>query len=155
MSKSKAPEPAEGEAAGGKKKSKLVIVIIAAVVLLVALIGAKSMMGHKKPAGPPKPVEGKELALDSFLVNLAGNNDHYLKATISLGLQKGVDEKTITDHTAAIRDCVLSILTSKHRKDLSGTSDEEALKVELKDGINKVLAKPDVVNIYFTEFATQ
>ncbi len=153
MSKSKAPVAEEKEP--GKKKSKLVIVVIAAVVLLVALLGAKSMMGNKKPAGPPKPVEGKEMALDSFLVNLAGNNDHYLKTTISLGLQKGVDEKKITDHTAAIRDCILTILTSKHRKDISGTAGEEELKTEIKDGINKVLDKPDVVNVYFTEFATQ
>ncbi len=153
MSKSKAP--AAEESAPGKKKSKLAVAIVAGVVLLIALIGAKSMLGHKKPAGPPKPVEGKEMALDSFLVNLAGKNDHYLKTTISLGLQKGVDEKKITDHTAAIRDCILTILTSKHRKDISGTAGEEELKSEIKDGINKVLAKPDVVNVYFTEFATQ
>ncbi len=157
MSKAKAKPAAAAEGDAPKPKSKLIPVVLTIVVLVAAILGGKAVMGSKKPAkhGKTAPAEGSELALDDFLVNLAGNGDHYLRATISLGVRKGVQESDLKTKMAPIRDAILTVLSSQHRSTLNTDQGKTALKTQIEQQVNKELGKDDVVNVYFTAFATQ
>lgn len=107
-----------------------------------------------------EPVEvGHAMPLEEFLVNLTGNGDHYLRATIALGLKKGLTEEKAKEHVPAIRDAILTILSEKTLKDLSNTKGRETLKEELVEKVNEAVGGEEeeepVVKIYFTAFATQ
>ncbi|HLK59819.1 MAG TPA: flagellar basal body-associated FliL family protein, partial [Chthonomonadaceae bacterium] len=128
--------------AAGKKKGSSKILMIAIVVVLVvgALFVGKTFLGGKSASGKekekPKIEEGVSLPMDEFLVNLSGGGDHYLRATLALGLKKGVTEEQIKEKVPAIRDAALSVLRSKDMKDLTKPDAQDKLKDELKEKIN-------------------
>ncbi|MCS6776793.1 MAG: flagellar basal body-associated FliL family protein [Chloroherpetonaceae bacterium] len=101
---------------------------------------------------------GHAMALDEFMVNLSGGGDHYLRATIALGLRKGLSEEKVKHHVHPIRDAILSVLTSKTLKDLSTPGGREQLKRELLQAVNEAVEEeeePIAGKIYFSAFATQ
>ena len=138
------------------KKKPLPLIIGAVILLLVLAIGAKSVLGSKSHSKEKKaaPEVGIEMPLEEFLVNLNGG-EHYLKATISLGLKKGLTEEEAKHHLAPMRDAILVVLGSKTLKDLNELKDRDALKEELKTKINAAAPDEPVVKVYFTAFATQ
>jgi flagellar FliL protein len=54
-----------------------------------------------------------------------------------------------------VRDILISVLSSKTSKELKSPEGKEALKQELKERVNSVLAKGQIARVYFTEFAIQ
>lgn len=153
------PEAAEGKAAKGKANGSKagLMVIIAVVVAVSALIGGKVVIsGHKTSAKKTESTDqvGAKVQLEEFLVNLSGN-DHYLRATLSLGLKKGLTEESVKDDTAPIRDAINSVLSSKKVDELTTEEGKERLKGEIKDRVNHELGNDKVARVYFTAFATQ
>ena len=121
---------------GGKKPLPLIIGVV--VVVLILLVG-KSVLGGHKPGGKDKKENaevGISIPLDEFLVNLAGGGDHYLRATIALGMKKGITEEQSKEHVAPVRDAILTVLSSKSLDALSKPQGREELKSELKSKIN-------------------
>jgi flagellar FliL protein len=148
------------EAAAGGKKKPLPLIIGAVVLVLAILVGPKVLGGSK--AEPEKAKKKKQKAevghsipLDEFLVNLNGSGDHYLKTTIALGVPKEFTEEKMKEHTPAIRDTILTILSSKSIKELSIPKKREELKKEIMERINEAMDDEVVVKVYFTAFATQ
>ena len=140
---------------GGKKK--LILGIIAIVIIVNLVIVGRIMMSHGKKA-PAKPVVeevGLKMNLDEFLVNLQGSGDHYLRATIALGLKKDLTEEKVKEDIAPIRDAIVSVLCSKKLEDLSTEEGKEKLRTEAKERINRELGDEKVVKVYLTSFATQ
>jgi len=142
------------------KKGAPVLPIIGVVLVLNLLMVGKIFMGGSaaKEGGKAEKHEetvGVKMPLEEFLVNLAGSNDHYLKATFSLGLKKGETEEKLKEEVAPIRDSILSILTTKQPEDLVTEAGKEKLKKEIVDKINKEIGGDKVVKVYFMSFATQ
>jgi flagellar FliL protein len=146
------------EATESKKKKLPIPIIAGVVVLLLVLFFAKGMLGGHKSDAKEKKKEAKvgiSLSLDEFLVNLSGGGDHYLRATISLGMAEGVAEEKAKEHVAPMRDAILAVLSAKTLKDLSSAKGRDDLKEELKAKINAASGEDQVVKVYFTAFATQ
>jgi flagellar FliL protein len=142
------------KAKGGKKKLPI---IIGVVVLILALVVAKSVLGGGKSKKDKKVSEevGISVPLDEFLVNLSGGGDHYLRATIALGMRKGITEEQEKEHIAPVRDAILSVLSSKSLDDLNKSKERDDLKEELRTKVNTATGDDSVVKVYFTAFATQ
>lgn len=155
-----ASEPdAAPEQLPAKKKSKaplmiglLVLVMAVAAGVTVKVVLAK---GHAKK-GPQKVEVGTVVPLDDFLLNTADpSGDHYVKATLAIGLIKGVDADGFKNKIPIVRDAIVMDLSSKTMEQLRTTPDKMALKSELTDKINQELGEKDVADVYLESFATQ
>ncbi len=153
MSEEKKEKPEKAAKSGKKPPIKI---IIGVVVLLVIMVVAKGVLGKSKPK-VKKTVShqvGISLPMEEFLVNLTGG-DHYLRATISLGMSKEVKEEETKEKMAPMRDAILTALSSKTLKDLSSEEGREKLKTDLVEKVNAAAGSDMVVKVYFTAFATQ
>lgn len=150
------------EAAAGAKKGPPMMIIMA--VFAVVVLGAAFMMVQKagakqKDAGAVKKVEkGPVMTLDEFLVNLSDpGSDHFLKVTVGLELDKskGKTAEGLKEETPAIRDAVLTALSSQTRDEVTPIKGREKLKADIKKNVNAALGEDDVQGVYFTNFVTQ
>jgi flagellar protein FliL len=124
--------------------------------------GKEDSKGHSDEESEEEEEEeievGHALTLEEFLVNLSGGGDHYLRATLAVGLRKGLTEEKAKEHVPAIRDAILTTMSAKTLKELSTPKGREGLKKDLIEKINELAEEeeePLVGKIYFTAFATQ
>lgn len=152
----------EPKAGGGKMPLFAVIGLI--LIMNVLVVGKVFFGGGGKPGGGKEGHEkhdkkseevGEKLQLEEFLLNLAGGNNHYLRATFAVGLKKGLSEKKMEEEIAPIRDAMLSVLTTKTLEDISTQAGREKLREEMVNKINEELGEEKVVKIYFINFAAQ
>lgn len=133
-------------------------VSIASVVLTVMFLTNKADIGKQKVI-EPRPQLGKMEKLGSFLVNLADAEEtHYLRSVIELEQNYGSAAEfgnEIGNRRSQLRDITIATLAAKTSEDLRTPEGKEALKQELKERINSVLAKGQIARVYFTEFAVQ
>ena len=150
------------ETAAGAKKGPPMMIIMA--VFAVVVLGAAFMMVQKanakqKEGAAVKKVEkGPVMTLDEFLVNLSDpGSDHFLKVTVGLELDKakGKTAESLKEETPAIRDAVLTALSSQSRDQVTPIKGREKLKAEIKKNVNAALGEDDVQGVYFTNFVTQ
>lgn len=173
---------------GGKKKKPLPLIIGIVVLVIALFVGKTVMAGGKKDGKESTKKSksskyshddeeeshgkkgkksrkheedekvGHSLQLDEFLVNLQGSGDHYLKASLALGLKVGMTEEKAKEIVPMVRDLIIAALTEKSLKELSSTKGREALKEALLEKINEEAGEEadyPVVKIYITAFATQ
>lgn len=154
-------EKMDGAAAGAKKGPPLMIIM---AVFAVLVLGGAFMMVQKasakqKSGGEVKKVEkGPVMSLDEFLVNLSDpGSDHFLKVTVGLELDKakGKTAEGLKEETPAIRDAVLTALSSQTRDEVTPIKGREKLKAQIKKNVNEALGEDDVQGVYFTNFVTQ
>lgn len=131
---------------------------IASAVLTFAFLSNKAETGTQKVI-EPRPQLGQLEHLGDFLVNLADVEDsHYLRTVVELEQNYGSSPEfgnEIGNRKSQLRDIVISTLSSKTSEELRTPEGKEALKEELKERINSVLAKGQIARVYFTEFAIQ
>ena len=165
--------------------SNKVLLILAGLVLLLVLVmgGGMFMIYTKLPSASPKaavpeteagaeaisekakPEEiGAVVSVDTFIVNLADpGGNRYLRVTMDLELVgKPADKsahKTAGDELAKrmpqIRDAILMILSTKRYADISTTEGKTALREEIVNAANGLLASSQISRIYFKEFVIQ
>lgn len=169
------------DAGGGGGGNKMLIIIIAAVVGLLLIIGVVVaillMSGGDEP--PPQaaggaPAAGGNPALnmraggqtylsigptyafDQIIVNLASQSGRrYLKTTINAELSSDNLMVELDTKKPAIRDTMISVLSSKTFEEISTAKGKENLKNELVERINESLVDGKIVNLFFTDFAIQ
>ncbi|MEP0765519.1 MAG: flagellar basal body-associated FliL family protein [Fimbriimonadia bacterium] len=132
----------ESKAKAGKKKGIPKIAVIGLLILVLAgggFVASKKLMGGKEKA-PEALKEGKIVALDEFLVNLADGGT-FFKCQISLGIVEGAPEKLVEEHMAAVRDTIIMILTAKQPEEIGTPEGKLKLKRELLDGLNRLLGE--------------
>jgi flagellar protein FliL len=120
--------------------------------------GKKKKKSHDDEEDEEHVKVGHSLQLDEFLVNLQGAGDHYLKASLALGLKEGLTEEKAKELVPMARDIIIASLSEKSIKDLSSNKGRDELKDELLEKINEEAgeeADEPVVKIYITAFATQ
>ena len=79
------------------------------------------------------------VTLEPFVVNLAGDVQHYLQVGIDLRILDDHVNDQIKVHLPEIRNAVLLLLSSKSVEDLSGMEQKNRLRAELREAINKPL----------------
>jgi flagellar FliL protein len=133
-------------------------VSVVSAALTFVFLSNKNDVGKQKVI-EPRPQLGKLEKLGSFLVNLADAEEtHYLRSVIELEQNYGSSPEfgnEIGNRRSQLRDITIATLAAKSSEDVRTPEGKEALKQELKERINSVLAKGQIARVYFTEFAVQ
>ena len=135
------------EAASSAKQKKSPIMLIGVAVLALAIGGGAAwfFVGHKSGGDAAAEAKPKHLkapvfvTLEPFVVNLAGDVQHYLQVGIDLRILDDHVNDQIKVHLPEIRNAVLLLLSSKSVEDLSGMEQKNRLRAELREAINKPL----------------
>jgi flagellar protein FliL len=154
---------------GGKKK---LVIIVVALVLLLAGGGAGYYFLVLKPAHEKKIEESKAAALvkpvpdeakvgpmveiKEFVVNIISTDaPHYVKASLSLELDKDTTLEEVNKRMPQIRDAILLLIGNKTFEELQDIQGKNQVKAELKSKINSFLKSGKVNNVYLTDFVVQ
>jgi flagellar FliL protein len=134
----------------------------------LSAVSPKAVVSETGAEGAPdkaKPEEiGAVVSVDTFIVNLADpGGNRYLRVTMDLELAgKPADKsahKTAGDELAKrmpqIRDAILMILSTKRYVDISTPEGKTALREEILNAANGLLASSQISRIYFKEFVIQ
>ena len=165
-------DKAKDEAGKGGGKKKLLIIIAAALVLLIAGGGAGYFFLVYKPAQAKKAEESKAASLvkavpddakigpmveiKEFVVNIIGTDaPHYVKASLSLELDKDTTTDEVNKRMPQIRDAILLLIGNKTFEELQDIQGKNQVKAELKSKINSFLKTGKVNNVYLTDFVVQ
>ena len=154
----------------------LVILIGVVMIIMLGLGGGLFMMWNKLSAmetqaqgtaeaggqadgGTAVPIEkllGPIFPLDTFIVNLADKGGkRYLRITIDLELDDEELESEVAKRLPQVRDSILTILPTKRFEDISSAKGKTALRDQMLERINGLLARGQITNIYFKEFVVQ
>ena len=97
------------------------------------------------------------LTLETFVVNLDGSDQRaYLRVGITLGFSHNVAPNSKEElPIAALRDAILSVLSTARADHLLTRQGKEQLKGDLFRVITERVPQMGVLNIYFTEFLVQ
>jgi flagellar protein FliL len=156
---------ANGEAKGSSRK----LWIVVGLLVVVAAIGSAAFLAYPHFKGSQNISEGKAgaesksarvkaiLALEPFLVNLADNNEaRFVKVTFHLGLEEEWKEESKNSVTmAAMRDSIISLLSSKTAEQIMTTEGKEKLRAEVLSRVSTVSPKIKVLDIYIVDFVVQ
>ncbi|MCL2457636.1 MAG: flagellar basal body-associated FliL family protein [Desulfobulbus sp.] len=172
MAEKKPEKTEETKKNGGKKK--LIIMVAAVLVCLLAGGGYYFLMFkpnqaellHKqqeeskaaalvKPA-PEEPKIGPMVEIKEFIVNIIGTDaPHYVKASLSLELDRDGAVDEVNRRMPQIRDTILLIIGNKTFEELQDIQGKNQVKAELKSKINSFLKTGKINNIYLTDFVVQ
>lgn len=172
MAEKKAPQKdAKAQEAGGKKK-KLIIIIAAALIVVLIGVGAglfffmKKDPQQEKPADPGMQVPvpdlnnrsaiGPMVDIEELIVNIiAAENNHYVKAAITLELTNEIAKEEVVRRMPQIRDSIILLMSSKNYDELQDLQGKKQLKAELASKLNAILQSGSVKSIFFTDFVVQ
>lgn len=170
----KKPEKTDEPKKEGKKK--LIIIVAAAVVLLLLGGGGgyyflilkpkqeemqRKQEEESKAAALIKPVPeeakiGPMVEIKEFVVNIIGTDAaHYVKASLSLELDKDGTVDEVNRRMPQIRDAILLLIGNKTFEELQDIQGKNQVKAELKSKINSFLKTGKINNIYLTDFVVQ
>ncbi len=155
-----------------KPKGKKRWILVGAVVLLIAAGAAYPTYRYfrNRPASSSAATKGKGaqpakekkaeikalLPLDPFLVNLADKEDiRFVKATFQLGLTEPMSEEKNPAAHAAMRDAIISILTSRTSDQILSPEGKENLRQEIRKRINELAPKLKVQDVFIVDFVVQ
>jgi flagellar FliL protein len=148
----------------------LMILIGVMMIFMLGLGGGLFMMWNKLSAMETQapglsdseasvPVEkllGPIFPLETFIVNLADKGGkRYLRITIDLELDSAELESEVAKRLPQVRDSILTILPTKRFEDISSAQGKTALRDQILERINGMLARGQITNIYFKEFVVQ
>lgn len=166
--KKKNDDGSNGKSMGGKKK----LIIIAGIVVLLLIIGGAAFF-FLKPApetaeeldpGLDVPVPeithsqaiGPMVTINEFIVNIISEEGrHYVKASLTLELDKEEGVEETHKRMPQIRDSILLLVGNKTFEELQDLQGKKQLKAELVSKINSFLQTAKVKAIYFTDFVVQ
>jgi flagellar protein FliL len=140
----------------------MVFVLVAAGAALMALPftkGARTALWTKVmgKATHKKEEVKATLALEPFLVNLADRDEvRFVKTTFQLGLAEEPKEEIKSGAAiAAIRDSVISLLTSKKSEQILTPEGKDTLRQEIRARVNSISPKTKVLEVYIVDFVVQ
>lgn len=143
----------------------IIIILLAAILVGGGVFGGYIVSNKLKPetttadATKKAALDQKSFALDEFLVNLKSDNStRYLKTKIYIGYADNKETKDfeteLTDKKPILRDAINTVLRTKKAEDFTEAGVEQ-LKEEIKNRINPLLGKGQIVNVYFSEILVQ
>lgn len=169
MADAEIKEGEEQKPSSPKKKSRVGLILVIVAVLAVAgaagavfVIKPAALFGGETPpeeevavGGLTEPMEiGVPLPLEPFTLNLAaGSSKRVLKIALELEMCDESAKQAAQARTAAIRDTVITYLTSK--RDVEINQDREMIKSELLRRLKSIVGDKAVKRVYFTELLMQ
>jgi flagellar FliL protein len=118
--------------------------------------GENAEQGDQDSSVPVEKLLGPIFSLDTFIVNLADKGGkRYLRMTIDLELDSEELESEVKKRLPQVRDSILTILPTKRFDDISSAKGKTALRDQMLERINGLMARGKVTNIYFKEFVVQ
>lgn len=158
-------------AAGGGRK-KLMVMIAAVLVLLLAGGAAWYFLVYKKAEAARQAEASKAAAIaktvseetqigpmveiKEFVVNIIGQDvAHYVKASMSLELDREATLDEVNKRMPQIRDAILLLIGNKTYEELQDIQGKNQVKAEVKSRINSFLRTGKVNNVYLTDFVVQ
>jgi flagellar protein FliL len=144
-SKSETQGEAEVHGSGGKKKRLLLVGGAVLVMLALGGGGAWLLLGGKKEAAQTASAKPRDdhppifVTLEPFVVNLAGEVEHYLQVGINLKVADSHVPDQIKVHLPEIRNAVLLLLSSKHAEELATLEGKNQLRQEIRVAVNRPL----------------
>lgn len=159
------------KAAGGGRK-KLVVMVAAVLVLLLAGGAAWYFLVYKKAEAARQAEASKAAAIaktvseetqigpmveiKEFVVNIIGQDvAHYVKASMSLELDREATLDEVNKRMPQIRDAILLLIGNKTYEELQDIQGKNQVKAEVKSKINSFLKTGKVNNVYLTDFVVQ
>ena len=159
------------KAAGGGRK-KLVVMVAAVLVLLLAGGAAWYFLVYKKAEAarqaeaskaaaiaktvPEEAQIGPMVEIKEFVVNIIGQDvSHYVKASMSLELDREATLDEVNKRMPQIRDAILLLIGNKTSEELQDIQGKNQVKAEVKSKINSFLKTGKVNNVYLTDFVVQ
>ncbi len=159
------------KAAGGGRK-KLMVMIAAVLVLLLAGGAAWYFLVYKKAEAarqaeaskaaaiaktvPEEAQIGPMVEIKEFVVNIIGQDvSHYVKASMSLELDREATLDEVNKRMPQIRDAILLLIGNKTYEELQDIQGKNQVKAEVKSKINSFLKTGKVNNVYLTDFVVQ
>ena len=159
------------KAAGGGRK-KLVVMVAAVLVLLLAGGAAWYFLVYKKAEAarqaeaskaaaiaktvPEEAQIGPMVEIKEFVVNIIGQDvSHYVKASMSLELDREATLDEVNKRMPQIRDAILLLIGNKTYEELQDIQGKNQVKAEVKSRINSFLKTGKVNNVYLTDFVVQ
>jgi flagellar FliL protein len=108
-------------------------------------------------AGPEEPrAVVATLALEPFLVNLADRDSvRFVKTSFRLGLGKELEEKKIEMKIPAIRDSIITLLSSKTAEQIMTPQGKDKLRQQVRTRVNSISDQIDVLEVYIVDFVVQ
>ena len=103
-------------------------------------------------------IENKYMDLAEFTVNLADEGGkRYFKGELSLGYDKTKTklEEELTENQVVVRDVIIFFFKSQKADYINNVTNEEAIKKQLMDAINKELKKGKITDIRFKSMIIQ
>jgi flagellar protein FliL len=107
----------------------------------------------EEEAGSPY---GEFMELKDIIVNPADSNGRRL-LMVSLGLETEIPTllESITAREMVVRDTIINILGRRTVEDLAAIEQRNAIKDELLQAVNSVLAEGQISQLYFTQYVLQ
>jgi len=150
------------------KSHKKWIVLAAAITVVGAacflLFAFPNLLGFGRASAnrDQKNAKGIEqvksvLPLEPFVVNLVDANEvRFLKATFQLGLAEEPNEESKSAAViAAIRDSIISLLSSVSTEEILTPQGKNKLREEIRLRINSISPKLKVLEVYIVDFVVQ
>jgi flagellar protein FliL len=118
-----------------------------------SLLGRKGNAAQESTRPPVKAI----LSLEPFLVNLADTGGvRFVKTTFQLGLEEEwKDESKTSVATAAMRDSIISLLSSKTADQIMTVQGKDKLREEIRWRVNAISPKIKVLEVYIVDFVVQ
>ncbi|MDX9835662.1 MAG: flagellar basal body-associated FliL family protein [Desulfobulbus sp.] len=158
---------------GGSGKKKLILILVAVLVLLMTAGGAAwYFLAFKKAEEAATVAESKASAIartvaegtqigpmveiKEFVVNIISQDvSHYVKASMSLELDREATLDEVNKRMPQIRDAILLLIGNKTYEELQDIQGKNQVKAEIKSRINSFLKTGKVNNVYLTDFVVQ
>ncbi len=132
------------------------------LLLSLLTVGTAFAEGHGEGAGDKSKAAGEYMAITPALITNYGGPGpiHFLKAEITLRLDKNADASDIvTHHMPRIRHELIMLLTRQTEENLESMEGKEQLRRDALTTVQKLLesesGKKCVEDVLFTNFVTQ
>ncbi len=162
---------AELDQGNGEKKSlkKIIIIVVGAVVLLAAGGGATFfLMKDSMTKGPHEDSEAAAVPVEKFYFDMPtpvvvafpkGSGAKNARVTISMLVEDAATLDALKKNEPMIRNNLLMLIGAQESAALNTREGKEVLRKAMLDDVNavleKVAAKGEVQEIFFTSFITQ
>lgn len=158
-----------GKKGGGKSFFKvgipvLIVQIIAAYFLASYLIlptffdraNANPNDASESAAAEDDRDFGFIFKVEDVIVNPAESQGaQFVLVNIAFEVKEEGDMESLKTREAKIRDSLINIISGKTIDQLDGPDDKEALRLEIKEQVAKMLPKDHLYNIYFVNYIIQ
>ena len=98
---------------------------------------------------------GPIISLDPFVINVSGNSSRFVKISVAMELKNEKAVEQTKKMAPVVRDAMLSVLAAKTPEAFMDVAGRSAMKQELFDGVNRLIADNGLKAIYITDIVMQ